>query len=446
MLMHTLKCGEYINGFGIINLFDFRGFENIEEEDFSTLVHEYIHFLQDTTTTFGYAYSAYVMMRLNSIRYNINNNFFDKIPINIENIENAFLKKEIIDILLGDTDSWTYASYNSINIIDVGYKLDDESEKMFYQDILKEYDYVRVPQIKLELKRNCIIEEKIFAFGAMTIMESMANLIELRLFPKERNNLQVQYDFVEILCRRIIPKISERKEFIVAICDASLMYDNPSLILYATIVQMAKEKYEALNINGIYDYFYERNYPYYKDTYLKEIDTLKETYEQLYPHNDNELGCINNYKLSQFEKKEKLFSERDKFIEALMMKEIYDSKQYIISLMKEYHSPIYIINNAEIYSGERINDFESGIIIATKTLYSMLNCGMQNGCELINFCKNNHFSSYNSLSCSNPFKDYSKSLQNSEDISVCPLQFLLYKWNLSTNLNKFWQKSPASLH
>lgn len=114
--------GEYIPAFfemylkidGDIDL------NTMSEKDFSLFFHEYIHFLQDITTTYGlttcYAYGEYIQSVVNDI-YEKGRQEFEVPYIYIDNKDNIRLSEQIQNLTLGDWDS----SIKSLDNVIVSY-------------------------------------------------------------------------------------------------------------------------------------------------------------------------------------------------------------------------------------------------------------------------------------------------------------------------------------
>ena len=155
--------GEYIPAFfemylkidGEIDL------NKLSEKDFSLFFHEYIHFLQDITTTYGlttcYAYGEYVQSVVNDI-YEKKQEVFEVPYIYSDNKDNIKLNEQIQTLTMGDWDS-SLESLENVKVSLEEYELEFGEEQ-------------NLPSIKVV----CIQAngDDYVSFGASAIKESIA--------------------------------------------------------------------------------------------------------------------------------------------------------------------------------------------------------------------------------------------------------------------------------
>lgn len=104
-ILHQL-LGYYTPAFFHINVGTNSSFERFSDRDLSVYLHEYIHFIQDTTTIYGlnnmYVYSEYIRFAINNAYKSQNKSF--KIPILPEedNEGNVYLNMRINNLTNGD--------------------------------------------------------------------------------------------------------------------------------------------------------------------------------------------------------------------------------------------------------------------------------------------------------------------------------------------------------
>lgn len=198
-MMRSGVCGEYYQDCFIIKLnipFDFSNVgESDDAEHLGTFFHEYFHFLQNMCTTFGNLSMAVFYAKVRDILYQLANSkeiaISRKIKISPE-IDDWVIRQ---DIAVGDMDSWTYDPYDFMNIKDVRSVKDETLEEMGYGDWT-------LPQIDLFLTQNRKLCHKTLNFGAMCIMESMADMLERKLYGSSRAEEYIQYH----ICARYTTK------------------------------------------------------------------------------------------------------------------------------------------------------------------------------------------------------------------------------------------------
>ena len=74
-----------------------------------------------------------------------------------------------------------------------------------------------------------------FNFGYYCIIESMVHLIQRKIWSEVEHN-QIRYESAEIICKYWYPEIEDDELQIITICMCALMYDNPGVDFFATIV------------------------------------------------------------------------------------------------------------------------------------------------------------------------------------------------------------------
>jgi hypothetical protein len=162
----VVKCNVKIN------------FENVSESDtydkLGTFFHEYIHFLQSASTTYGNINMAYFYASTMNALYKVCHNPTDEVNRIVNDNPQTEVAGGICDITMGDAEQWTYEDYDSILIVDTVYKMEDTFES--------EYEMATTPVLLLKVCKKDEKKIKSFNFGAMAIMESMASLLERYLY------------------------------------------------------------------------------------------------------------------------------------------------------------------------------------------------------------------------------------------------------------------------
>lgn len=243
--------GEYFLNWFIIKCNVDIDFENLSNSDthnkLGTFFHEYIHFLQNASTTYGNMNMRYFYAKTMNILYNICNSSEKEIRRIIKDSSQIEFAANFYNITMGDVDAWTYDSYDYIKIIDAVFVRNE-----IYGD---EYEQAIVPILRLQLFKSGKEEIKEFEFGAMAIMESMASLLERHFYDKVFLGVQPQYDICKILWNYYAPQYADREELIVAACECSLMYENPASIFYNITKHIISKEEKALSINDIANIF-----------------------------------------------------------------------------------------------------------------------------------------------------------------------------------------------
>ena len=184
-------------------------------ELFSTFLHEYIHFLQNITTTFGLFqtsfYINYIKDLNKSVLQDASNHFNTPVILNDDFYSNTNLR--LLNLYCGENNPIDYIKYDSykeetIEFIDNdGNKFYPWKCKIFYYD--KKGNY-----------RN-------FHFGATCIKEYIAHAIQSD-YQLNISHPDVPYLVAELIIQKEYPEIGNNKRMMIALCDVSLMAYDPA--------------------------------------------------------------------------------------------------------------------------------------------------------------------------------------------------------------------------
>lgn len=220
---------------------------SFSDKDFSVFLHEYIHFLQDVTTIYGlnnmYVYSEYIRYSTNKIYSSQNKQI--KVPIlpNPSNEGNVYLNKLINDLTFGD--SFTIPKIKDITKIKI---------------ISDPITISKSPIKEIKSVLLTIIDEKDneypAVFGALSIMENMAYLMEQFICPDYSYSSDFPYSIAVKLVEKIYPEFAKDKLNILAICDLSLLFSNPGKVFIEFLNEIVSQKWLPQTPEEIYDKFY----------------------------------------------------------------------------------------------------------------------------------------------------------------------------------------------
>lgn len=233
--------GEYIPAFfemylkidGDIDL------NTMSEKDFSLFFHEYIHFLQDITTTYGlttcYAYGEYIQSVVNDI-YEKGRQEFEVPYIYIDNKDNIRLSEQIQNLTLGDWDS----SIKSLDNVIVSY---DDNELEFG----KEQNMPNITTVCLQAN-----EDDFISFGAYAIKESIAYIMERFCCKGYEISDDYPYSSAEKVASSIYPEFGAKTLNVLALADCSLMFSNPGHVFVRMLHQFKEKQYNPIKPQDIY--------------------------------------------------------------------------------------------------------------------------------------------------------------------------------------------------
>lgn len=213
---------------------------------YSNFFHEYLHFLQDITTTHG------LLNFINAIEHIRNSNKIIlengantfKIPLQQNNDFNLITNTQLRNIYYGDrtlADNVTYNSFDfeTVNLSDkVGRTIPARKCMIDYYD----------NGAKTKMK---------FHFGSRCIKEYMAHTLQNRLFPGT-NHADIPYKIIDQIIQKEYPELAVDKSFIIALCDISLMSYHPAEFFFYTIDRMKTSiNWKPTTTQSIYQFAYQ---------------------------------------------------------------------------------------------------------------------------------------------------------------------------------------------
>lgn len=397
--------GEYVKGFFQISLDmeleDYLSINRMKPEELATLVHEYVHFLQNITTTYGVGYfndnSSFIQLFISDAdKYEKNIPF----PFLEENsgVENAYEEAELRSFYLGDSMQKKIHHINAIKI---------ESDEIMNSIIQNE---------KLELVNIYYNDESIpYAFGASCIEESMAYLIESEKFSGLCRKNEFPYNSCELVCENLCPELVEKKNIIVALAEISLMHFNCGLKFVELVKTIGRKRIELRNTHEVVKIFKDDiSFEIYRKVYEESFEKI----DFLYPIN-TPFKNINIWLKDKFKKG---FEYRRKFCNLLaqmMDMPRKKSRDYFVTLTNEFEFPALCDRNNNIFSS--IDDMSLALVpIAIFNTFK----GMGTECYLYKYCKVSKIPTINENCKQAPW------LQSEKDI-LCPYGLFWYHYGLS---------------
>lgn len=205
---------------------------NLSNQELSTFIHEYTHFIQDFTTLYGLSniYNIFDWLRLyvNEI-YKVRK---VQLPIKCSN-ETLEVNNLIQNISWG-----TPKIYNSVSAI----KNVQVKPHSFTKDVLTKFPCLsgfRKVEMEIETQGQWLSIE----FGSLAIMESMSHMMEQFLNPTcVTYSPDYPYNIVQILVKSLCPQLSNNNEMIFALCDIALQTSIPGVAFFEMVEQIRDNK------------------------------------------------------------------------------------------------------------------------------------------------------------------------------------------------------------
>lgn len=367
--------GEYIIGFFVIGL-DMQLYEGITlneftEEEFATFVHEYIHFLQNITTTYGVTYfndNSKIIQLFISESYKYEEQI--PYPIDIEKcgVENAYEEMELHSFYYGNCEHKKIHHINAVKlekdeIIELVIPNGNlESINIYYDD--KEYPYV---------------------FGAACIQESMAYLIECEKFNGIQRNNELPYNSCELVCEKLCPELKDRKDIIVAIAELSLMHYHSGKMFVELLRYIQTEGKEFKNTNEVVRYFKEK-ISHLFDNYKLAVQETKETIDFLYPQ-ATPFSNVNDWLKEMMLKGFHFRKDFYNLISRIMDFPKEHSRIFFAELVKAFRMPALCDNDNNIYS----SDYDLSFALVPIAIFNEYR-GEEKKCYLYEYCKESEVS------------------------------------------------------
>jgi hypothetical protein len=213
----------------------------LSKENRPTFYHEYVHFLQDITTTYG----LWNIYRIVDLQKAINKKIF-------ENNSNTFKLPVIkLDKITETNIDLSGIYYGDSPTVDEGFDIIITKIDSVEDGTIPGFEYV--PNIVVTAN-NGFNKDCNFNFGAYCLQESMAYLIEDQLFDKNITP-QSPYKTVELVVDFIYPEIAKNKRNLIYMCDAALNVDHPGKFFYDVICKMKEKSFVPNNPKEIYAFF-----------------------------------------------------------------------------------------------------------------------------------------------------------------------------------------------
>lgn len=239
-ILHNSDLGFYTQTFFRIHLYKNVTFNHMSEEDYAVLAHEYIHFLQDISTTYGafmaYSSSEYMRSVASAIR-NSEDGIID-VPFTPEiDSSNVYANFHLLE--------YTYGNSDEIKTIKEIVELRNCNEQ------LESTDLESIPYVEMDIidDSNCV---KTIYLGAGAIMESMAFMMEDYIAPVKNSAPDYPYHSAEFITRFLYPEFASDTLNIIALCDVSLLTSAPGHTFVSCLIQFNEDKWLPQDPSDVY--------------------------------------------------------------------------------------------------------------------------------------------------------------------------------------------------
>lgn len=192
---------------------------NLSRHQYGTFLHEYVHYIQQLTTMFGIKQcDMFNRVYCEFVNY-IETEKGIHIPFNIAEISPDIKRFcEYTEKIRGDKSTSKHIDAVEVKNTEI------ESAK-------NEKRSVRIGYYDFE---NQKLDENGFLFGALSIMESMAHLVQSLIDDVDDVHPTVPYRTVEMICesKKEYRRVAKDKKMMISLCHCALMYDNPGVAFF----------------------------------------------------------------------------------------------------------------------------------------------------------------------------------------------------------------------
>lgn len=221
--------------------------ETLSEVGAATFLHEYIHFLQDITTTHGLFNIITEVEFIKLFNSKLQPSGVSSINVPFSSLPadgNTHLNLEMRKIWVGAGEHKNCTGEFSVF---------NEISEMTSLDGQVTYP---LNKIIMQWKNS---EDRIirYSFGSYCINESMAYEIEQIIYPNVlADSPQLPYLSARLVADEIYPSFTNNIENLIALCDASLMYNDAGKVFYDILIQMEATGYYPIIPEDVYEYVY----------------------------------------------------------------------------------------------------------------------------------------------------------------------------------------------
>jgi hypothetical protein len=399
--------GEYIPGFFKISinkeLYEGIGWNDFSKEEKATLVHEYVHFLQDISTTRGVSNFVYLAKQL-QLYLAKSAECKDKIylPINLEysNVENAYTQSELMSFYAGNN------SHKKIHHVDRVERIRDEIINDLELNLEAELFSINIYYDNKDIA---------YVFGTDCIAESMAYLVESNSFDGYKRENEFPYNACELVCRQICPEILKKKEILVAICELALMHYHSGDMFWNIINHIKENQLDFQNVNDLENYFKNKTEFLVENLAKNKMESM-DAIDFLYPKKLPNMGDV-NAEVKKYIADGYDLRESNAFFIARIL-EAKNTDEYFLKLMNKFGIPILCDKKHQIFSGKELS-----MMIVPIAVLNIFTCMADSKCLIYEFCCEGRISQIDENCLQKPWK---KSGEN----NLCPFAAYWYFYSL----------------
>lgn len=225
----------------------------------SEFFHEYLHFLQDITTTFGLMNFSVVLNKVRDVYHCMKS--FDMANINQIHLPVEYTMKEATSINLKLFKLYLqYTVTEKIKSTEIACAPEKEDIEIELPDKTK----VVVPVWRIVTKNS-----EMFKFGAHAIMEGICHTLQIVIYNIKDTPPQAPYNLSKMIWDFMLPTQKDNIKAFIDLSEVSLMTLTPGSFF---IEILKKIQSSEISIN---EFFYETIYNYYKIKFKDELNIFQ---------------------------------------------------------------------------------------------------------------------------------------------------------------------------
>ena len=387
---------------------------NTDNQD--TMIHEYIHFIQNITTNFGIEF------------YTLYRKIFAMLVIKNTTGKDLFRDQEFYDLYEIFKNNFEQTRSFAYNNIDIGVISFADNPTVIKKHGMKIYSNASV---KMFLDGYPVR----YVFNARTLMENMARIIQRHCYPNIIKQKSLDYDICVDAISKYNPKFPNTPQNIVALCDLSLLTEFPVHTFFLMLHAFKEMGFVPNNAKEIYD-FMKSNAGYKSSdgsTYTAELSYDKslrdciESIEILYNKKDI-IYDIHTWLTTTFNCAREFRMNNPYFLIDLFDVDAKQAKDKIVSYMHILGIPLTIAQDNSISSGIT-NICENLLLLrAEEEVYDCLASDVaEYTCKMKEICKKNSDEPIVNELCNNALL---KTELYKDNEAACPFAILCTKWQI----------------
>lgn len=211
---------------------------------FSTFFHEYIHFLQDITTSSGLVKTIHLIDVLKEYIYEVRNDGKAefKTPLTLSNPSNMDANNQLQSIYRGDVKPVSYIKYSHY---------DQEIEIVADKDG-QVFNVTRY-RVSYHLADG---RPGSFYFGSACIKEFVAHALQSKYAPSTIH-ADIPYNVAALIVEKEFPELADDNMMITALCDASMLALHPAQMFFELIIKMNSRQFIPKDAMEIYNFMHD---------------------------------------------------------------------------------------------------------------------------------------------------------------------------------------------